>query len=91
MHTKITRRGPELALQIASVWDDHCRALQRGGLTYLDTLIDALLALQPMTKDELRRKLTGIAPSLRWGTAGRLIEAKFGDVRYDHLLGPKVG
>jgi hypothetical protein len=68
---------PDIARHFVGIWNDHSLALEEVPLPYLDHLMDAIVANEPLTKWQLQNKLVRMTPRILWGTAGRLVDVKF--------------
>lgn len=86
MNTHLSRRAPDIARNFLGMWNDHRQALDEVPLPYLDHLMNLLLEAEPLTKEQMQTKLADIVPGLPRGTAGRLINLKFGALGYSDLL-----
>lgn len=67
----------EITRKLVVDWLEHKRALQRQPLFYIDQLMDAIVAEEPFTAEELGHLLCRFVPGLPYGTARRLVNLKF--------------
>lgn len=86
MPTKLIRRSPAIAQTLVEARGDHLAALEKAPLPYLDCLIDATLAAEPMHPWQLQQRLYDMTPRLLAGTARRMIDLKFHNAGRTELL-----
>lgn len=86
MTTQLLRRAPVIAQTLVEVWKDHLAALEKVPLAYLDHLIEANLAAEPMKPWQLQDRLFRMTPRLQAGTARRLIDLKFPGADHGQVL-----
>lgn len=89
MQTHLKRRAADIARYFVGIWHDHEQALDEAALPYLDHLMEAVVAVEPLTPYELKSKLMEMVPSMRWGNASRLVEMKYPNCRHQDFLMPE--
>lgn len=71
-------RTPLIARNFVRAWHDHIHALENDPLGYLDSLINELRRVSPeLPIETTKRRLYQMVPTLKLGTAGRLLDCKF--------------
>lgn len=88
MQTHLMRRAPDIARHFVGIWNDHEQALTDAALPYLDQLMDAAVAAEPMTLFDLKRQLVRMVPGMHWGTARRLVDMKYRHLDDEDLITP---
>jgi hypothetical protein len=88
MHNHMRSRAPEIARNFVGLWNDHCMAYDELALPYVDHLIDEVLTVESLSPWQLKNRLFEMVPSLKLGTAERLIGLKFPNHRSGLLSAP---
>ena len=65
------------AAHFVKTWLKHRRDLDENSLLYLDSLMDALVHIEPTSPDDMRQELFFMVPLLQYGTARRLVDLKY--------------
>lgn len=89
MNKHIKARAPQIAKEFVGLWQAHTDALEYTPLSYIDQLIEAALAAEPMTRWQLRSLLTHMIPGMQLGTARRLVDLKYPDLEDGDLVNPE--
>lgn len=90
MTKHIKTRAPQIAQEFVGLWQAHTDALEHTALPYIDHLIAAAVAAQPLTRWQLRSLITDMIPGMQFGTARRLVDLKYRNLQDSDLVNPEI-